>query len=250
MNAKTKLKLYFFDPKLDEEKYHSDFKSLVNEEIVAYSPLYTLRRQILFMSGIIPGIGEEIFHKTYLSAIIVSNIAVTGLAQLIYDKEKVSSKEYKDFYQKYFGKDPIQMLGLRVLRNGLEHNNFQLYSRLYKNNKFGTKNYFDDLIEYLSHQPDWSGIWRPEKELIEFLKVTFAMSANENWEIISTPSIQGYDKTKKYLLIQYRINPFLYIKRLESGIDAIRKVIISNKLLLEQFDRAITMDSWMKVYAE
>lgn len=248
MNFNEKLKLYFFNPEKEEEEYHAEYKKLTDDNIVAYSPLYLLRRQMLFLSGIITGIRKDIYHKTYLSAIIISSIVITGLVELIFDKEKITQEEYKQFYEKYFGVNVAQMIGLRILRNGLEHNNFQLYSRVYKNNKYGTKKQFDEMINYLSLQVEWNGIWRPDKESIDFFKITFALSENKKWQIVSKPSIQDYNKASGYLLIQYQINPFKYIEHLEFVINNISKEISSNRKLFRQFDQAITMDNWMKFY--
>ncbi|MDH4358947.1 MAG: hypothetical protein OEV37_03380 [Candidatus Berkelbacteria bacterium] len=249
MNLDEKLQLYFFDPKKDEVEYHAEYKKLSGSVIVAYSPLYLLRRQMLFLSGEIPGIKKSIYHKTYLSAIIISNIAVSGLAEIIYCKEKIKPEQYKQFYETYLGKDAMQMLGLRALRNGLEHNNFQLYTRVYKNNENNTGGMFKELIGYLSQSPEWNGIWRMEKRLVDFIKITFALSKSKEWNIVSKPEIQNFYKEEKYLLVQYKINPFRYIERLENGIEMIKGEIISSPRLTNHFSKKITVDNWMKVYS-
>lgn len=248
MKLKDKLFLYFFDPTKNEEIYSRHYRLLSKEAVVAYSPLYQLRRQTLLLSGKINGLKKNVLHIPYLSAIIISNISISSLAEVYYGRDKISVEEYECFYQQYLNKDPVQQLGLRTLRNALEHNNFQLFTRVHRNNKNGTKRFFNCLIEYLSNQNEWDEIWRPDKESIEFIKIGFALGKNPDWKIISSPAIQDYVMSKNYIRVLYQIDPFQLIDRIEAAIKSIGRDIRRDNQLLNQFDTVVSIDNWTKVY--
>jgi hypothetical protein len=237
---KDKLNLYFFDPKKDEDEYTAWFWKTTNQKkYKAYSPLYLLRRQILLLSGELIKFKPPIHQTPYFSAILLSNIAIIGLTELL--NYKKGARGYNDFYLKYLGKDPIQQLGLRTLRNALEHNNFQLFTRLEKN-KRATKKFFTEMLDYFKNSKD---INETELNEIESFKVYFKLIDDKGTAIITSPKIA--QKYGHYLLVEYRVRPFKYLKKLEKGIAKIHKEISEDRKLQELFDRTITIDNWMAV---
>jgi len=235
--------LYFFDPYADEDKYSQLFIELSGQgKSVAYSPLYLLRRHILILSGRIfnyKDVNPTIHHTPYFSAILISNIMITGLAELMgYDRD------YAGFYLKYLGKNQIQLIGLRVLRNSLEHNNFMLFSRLKKDARDrNIRHFFDTLSNYFLNGGQLSA---EQLNLIKHFKVAFNLSEEESREIVSNPRIR-IDLENEYALIKFTIRPFKFLQKLEQAVHNIKKEILQDEKLMKKFDTAITVDNWMHV---
>lgn len=244
MKIDHKLQLYFYDPYINEEEYSKTFRSLTGGDCVAYSPLYLLRRHILVLSGRLfeySKLAEPIFHTPYFSAILLSNIMITGLASLV----KLDGKQYPEFYLRYLGKNTTQLVGLRLLRNALEHNNFMLFTKIYKNNLHNTKEFYDHLVKYFISTGD---IKNSDSEKIDYFKVAFDLTEDYS-EIVSDPRI--YLRLRdKYALIKYQIRPFKFLERLEKAIPEIKKDIQNNDELFGRFDTSVTADNWMHVYSQ
>lgn len=236
MDFENKLSLYFFNPNRNEEEYSSSYRKITGEKIVAYSPLYILRRHILFMSGQLP---ENTKYKPYFSALILSNIAINGLLELLgYEKRE------NDFYIKYLGKNPQQVLGLKILRNTLEHNNFMLFTRLVESNR-KTGYYFRALFNYFKSKNE---IGNDERKWLKYFKVAFSLYESLGGVIVSLPMIEGRCQDKHYILARYKVAPFDYLRRFERMFENIKLDILNNKDLRERFDKTITTDNWMRVY--
>lgn len=236
MNCKDKLKLYFFNPYDDEEKYSSFYRSITDKNnIVGYSPLYMLRRHILFMSGQLP-INKD--YKPYFSAIILSNIAISGMLELLNYKKQEGEN---DFYNKYLGKNPIQVLGLKILRNTLVHNNFMLFIRLLKEDN-RTKYYYNSLLDYLEETGRI-----PDNSKIKTLKVAFNLYDSLKGNLVLPPEVERIYEKEEYALVRYFIAPFDYLKKFEQMFPIIKKDILHNHKLLKRFNEQITVDNWMGV---
>lgn len=231
---KNKFELYFFDPFKDEDKYSKLFKKFTKKENISYSPLYMLRRNILILSNKLNCFNKSIKQTPYFSAFILSNIAISGLKKLTH------CKDYKKFYLKYLGKDTMQYLGLRIFRNAIEHNNYQLYTRVYKNNKNLTGGFYKEIIEHVSYKQE------KKFENINFIKIAYSLSKLDNGKTVIGPDIEKeYDD---YILIRFRIDPFQYFDKFEEAIVKIVNEINSNDDLLSRFDKEIIIDNWMTVY--
>jgi hypothetical protein len=246
MELDKKLQLYFFDPKKDEEKYSQLFYKLSDQNTyVGYAPLYLLRRHILALSGKLFKYNElkqPIYHVPYFSAVLLANISITGLIELTNCYNPAAPKkdqyDFTGFYEKYFGKNEIQLVGLRLLRNALEHNYFQLFTRVYKNNKNNTKNFYDVIMNHVKLSP-------PVPH--ESLKVAFKLEEIPTGLFVKGPELERECLAEKYALVRYKIDPFRFLDKLEVAINVIHKEIKSDTGLSKRFDESVTADNWMKV---
>lgn len=239
MNTDEKLKLYFFDPQANEDVYTSIYQEITgNLTSTAYSPLYLLRRHILFLAGELP---ENRTYKPYFSAIILSNIAISGLRELF----GYTKKQENDFYSKYLGKDPAQVLGLKILRNTLEHNNYMLFSRI-RRDEPKTRYYFNQLLEYFTSN---NAISESQKLWLKYFKVSFTLHDATDGTIVFPPKIESTYESKGYMLIRYEIAPFAYLRRFEQMFATIISDISGSKKLKADFGKTITLDNWMNVYS-
>ena len=237
-----KIELYFFDPWKDEDKYTERFFQTNNTNTKAYSPLYLMRRQILLLSGkLIQFPAPPIWQTPYFSAILLANISIDGLRDL-------SKLSWKDFYKNYFNLDPIQHTGLRLLRNALEHNNFQLYHRVYNRtyqenkNKHG-KREFSEIDSYLKKNNKIG-----QKFNLKFFKVNFVLYSGDKKEIILPPKVDKvYNNSNRYALITFNVWPFEFLKQFEEATEEVKQEILSKENLKRYFDETITIDNWMKV---
>lgn len=246
MNLKNKFELYFFNPYDSEEEYSQKYFEITGPSAdVAYSPLYLLRRHILILSGRIfayKDLNPPVHHTPYFSAILISNIMITGLVKLM-----GYGRNYPGFYLKYLGKNEIQLIGLRVLRNSLEHNNFMLFSRLKKDARDrNIRHCFDTLSNYflINNQLNTEQL-----NILKHFKVAFNLSEEESREIVSNPRIR-IDLENEYALIKFTIRPFKFLQKLEQTVHDIKKEILQDEKLMEKFDTTVTIDNWMHVYKQ
>ena len=234
MNTKKKLALYFFDPLKSEEKYSQEFYHLSGQrEYKAYSPLYLLRRHMYIVSTPSKLAPNE---TPYLPALLLMQIAIEGMVKGLGYPES-----YEDFYLKYLNKDPIQQLGIRLFRNGLEHNNYQLYSRCGRDDPH-TRKQFSQLIEYFIENKKAD---KGELVSVDYFKVTFTLSPTESELIVEPPVIEK--KYNSYFLVRILIRPFHLLERFENGIKQLHKDVACNQRILNLFDKNITIDNWMKI---
>lgn len=240
MNYDEKLELYFFDPQKDEGEYTAAYQRISgNLKSTAYAPLYLLRRHILFLAA---ELSENRDYKgAYFSAIMLSNIAITGLLELLgYTRSREG-----DFYSKYLGKDLAQVLGLKILRNTLEHNNYMLFSRI-KSNERVTSYYYNQLLKYFVSNNEISD---SEKPWLKCFKVSFTLHDTTGGTIVFPPKIEKKYKDKGYMLVRYDIAPFAYLRRFEQMFPNILSDISSSKKLKDDFNKTVTSDNWMTVYS-
>lgn len=238
-----KIELYFFDPWKDEDKYTDRFFQINDVGLKAYSPLYLMRRQILLLSGkLIKFPAPPIWQTPYFSAVLVANIAIDGLKDLA----KVSGAA---FYKNYLELDLIQYVGLRTLRNALEHNNFQLYHRVYNglykgNKKKHGKGEFSEIDKYLKSNKKLN-----HRIKLKFFKVNYLLYDGSKKEIILPPKVDKIynNKSDKYALITFNIWPFEFLKQFEKAAEQIKQEIMNSESLKKHFDKTITIDNWMKV---
>ncbi len=241
-NIDKKLELYFFDPWKDENKYTERFFQINNTKTKAYSPLYLMRRQILLLSGkLIQFPVPPIWQTPYFSAILLANIAIGGLRDL-------SKLSWKVFYKNYFDLEPIQHTGLRILRNALEHNNFQLYHRVYNKaykenkNKHG-KREFNEIDNYLKKNKKIG-----QKINLKFFKVNFVLYSGDKKEIILPPKVDKVynNNSDRYALITFNVWPFEFLSQFEKATEEVKQNILHRESLKNYFDKSVTYDNWMK----
>lgn len=239
MENGNKLNLYFFDPLKDEEQYSSAYRTYALQSSgVHYSPLYLLRRHAAILSGKLfeyERLTPPIYHKPFLSAILLVHIAIADLIQFTQHKDKF---DYSVFYQDYFEKNEARYLGLRLLRNSLEHNNFQLFTRVYQNNKYGTKQSYNKILRLISTR----GLTPPES-----IKIFFSLSRRNTDYFIDGPNLLREDSRNKCALVHYAVDPLRFLAKFETVVEKIHEEIKSDPLLLKRFDEAITVDNWMHV---
>lgn len=241
-----KLELYFFDPQEDEDKYSKLFYKLSGQKnYVRYAPLYLLRRHILVLSDKLfkySDLEPPIHHVPYFSALLLANISITGLIELTHcynpDALEEDRYDYIGFYEKYFSKNLIQLVGLRSLRNALEHNNFQLFTRVYKDGKNQTKKSYDVIVKHIKLSSPITN---------ESLKVTFNLGEISTGLFVEGPYLADENLEKRYALIQYNIDPFRFLDKLEDAINKIYEEVKGDAILLKRFDGSVTVDNWMKV---
>ena len=150
-------------------------------------------------------------------------------------------QNYEEFYARYLNKDPIQMLGMRLLRNSLEHNNYQLFTRC-KNGDRQTGKSFTQLKKFLI---DSGQVTQTDCDSKDAIKVTFILSPKSEVMLVEPPTLTKQFQT--YLLVNFLIRPFQLIKKFNDGMVSIEGVITNNPALKKQFDESITVDNWMKV---
>lgn len=243
MKVEEKIELYFFDPWKDEDKYTESFFQINNKETTkAYSPLYLMRRQVLLLAGkLIKFPSPPIWQTPYFSAILMANIAIAGLKDLVKMKREAS------FYKRYLELDLVRYIGLRSLRNALEHNNFQLYHRLYKTPTKGTEERgkweFSKIDIYLKNNKKLN-----QQLKLNFLKLNYVLYEGNKSEIISQPNVDKIYNNRfgKYALITFHVWPFEFLERFENAVEEVKQTILNNERLKDYFNESITIDNWMK----
>ena len=242
MELKSKLKLYFFDPKLDEDKYTKLFHKYNGQNTYKkYAPLYLLRRQTLLLSGKLIKFPEPpIWQTPYFSAILLANIGISGIIELTEFKRNTEKEEhnYPRFYERYFGKDIVQLAGLRAFRNALEHNNFQLFTRAYRSDKNGTAKIYELIASSISLE---------NATEIDSIKIAFTLTRMEGANFVDGPVLENEYKNKKYAFVRYTIDPFRFLEKFEEAIMYIQKDVEKDSKLLKNFDESVTTDNWMHV---
>ncbi|MFA5889327.1 MAG: hypothetical protein WC857_03840 [Candidatus Paceibacterota bacterium] len=242
MNLEEKLELYFFDPTKGEEEYFKRFKECADIQI-SYAPLYLLRRQILLLTGKLITFPNPPIHQIpYFSAILLAHIAVKKMTMLSSGQDYVKYGDYILFYDKYLGMKPLDYVAARLLRNGIEHNNFQLYMRL----KADSAPMFREFARYFINNKLMT---RQQLKSVRNFNVTFAMiETGHTGAIVSPPELLKFDPELGIARIQFYIQPYLFLEAFEKGVQKVEKDIRASKELKENFDRAVIEANWMDVH--
>jgi len=236
MTNDEKLDLYFFDPLKDEKKYSQEyFKITGDRSVVFYSPLYLLRRHVLLLSGkLITFPKPPVYQLPYFSAIMLSNITITSLYQLS------ACCDYDEFYRLYLNKSEIQHLGLRCLRNSLEHNSYQLLTRVKRGRSSRTRRSYRKIKTFFDSDTrvDWS--------TIDHIKIVFELSSFSGYKIVKDPIIRKIHSN--YLLVLFTIDPFRFLAKVDDAAVSVSKDILSSDTLQAKFNRNIKSKNWIPVY--
>ncbi|MFA6391852.1 MAG: hypothetical protein WCW66_03840 [Patescibacteria group bacterium] len=243
MNLDEKLELYFFDPLSGEEEYFKRFKECTDIHI-SYAPLYLLRRQILLLTGkLITFPKPPIYQIPYFSAILLAHIAVKKMTMLASGLDYVRYSDYITFYDKYMGMKALDYVAARLLRNGIEHNNFQLYMRL----KADSAPMFREFARYFINNKIMT---RERLKSVRNFNVTFAMiETGHTGAIVSPPEILKFDAEQGIARIQFYIQPYLFLEAFEKGVQKVEQDIRSSEILKKNFDRAVIEANWMDVHS-
>lgn len=241
MELQEKIDLYFFDPWVDEKQYAKSYLA-VERPPKAYSPLYLMRRQILLLTGKLFDFPESLAGQIpYFSAMLLAHIAVKNLTILSSGKEFVKYNDYLHFYHKYLGLNPLQYVALRLLRNGIEHNNFQLIMRL----KGDRAPMYNELTSYFVGNLI---IDKKRMALSKYFKITFSVIEGDSEYIVSNPELVKFDDQGRYIIAHFKIQPFMFLDAFEKGIKIIKQNISASPNLQKHFDQSVNIGNWMRVY--
>jgi hypothetical protein len=242
MDLKDKLALYFFDPMKGEKEY-AKLYAVSSDSQISYSPLYLLRRQILLLTGkLIPFPNPPIHQMPYFSAILLAHIAVKRLTMLSSGKDYVKYKDYILFYKKYMGLNPLEYAAARLLRNGIEHNNFQLYMRL----KADSAPMFKEFAKYIIDNKVMS---EEQLTLVKNFNVTFAMvEKGYTGAIVSAPKLLNFDEKSGMARLRFHIQPYLFLEAFEWGVQKVKHDVGVSAQLQKHFDRIVVEENWMDVH--
>lgn len=242
MDLKGKLALYFFDPMKGEKEYAKQFAAST-DLLISYSPLYLLRRQILLLTGKLISFPNPPIHQMpYFSAILLAHIAVKRLTMLSSGKDYVKYKDYIVFYEKYMGLRPLEYAAARILRNGIEHNNFQLFMRLKADSAPMHREFAKYFIEHKVMSQD-------QLNKVRNFSVTFAMvEKGYTGAIVSEPELLNFDAESGIARVQFHIQPYLFLEAFEWGVQKVNHDVRASTQLQKHFDRIVTEENWMDVH--
>ncbi len=237
MDVADKLALYFFDPKKPESEYAQLYLKIAKPP-TAFAPLFLMRRQILLLAGTF---GEQARQdvSTHLPAFLLVHIAIKTATMLALGKTTVRYQDFLQFYKAYLGLEPIDYVGLRLLRNSIEHNNFQLFMRLKADNAA----MFQELKQYLIAQ---GGVSPSEFRSISYFKVAFSLYEKKDGPIVGPPHLHNASNTD-FGVIHFGIDPFAFLEAFERGVQKLKNDIVRSDQLTAFFDADITPDNWMRV---
>jgi hypothetical protein len=128
---------------------------------------------------------------------------------------------------------------VRLFRNALQHNFFQLVGRV-KKKKDNSKNkeyyFLKEYVESLGHEV---------KEKV-FFKINFVISDDKLIDFIT--KLGEVKNEDAYFLINIEINIFNYFNSLESALIELEIDIKNKKELTDRFLNNLKMKNWMKVF--
>ncbi|MBU0612472.1 hypothetical protein KKB10_00495 [Patescibacteria group bacterium] len=242
MDLQEKLALYFFDPTKGEEEY-AKLYSAGTDLPISYSPLYLLRRQILLLTGkLITFPNPPIHQMPYFSAILLAHIAVKKMTMLSSGKDYVKYSDYILFYRNYMGLRPLEYAAARLLRNGIEHNNFQLYMRLKADSAPMFREFAKSFIKNRIMSRDQLG-------KVRNFNVTFAMvEKGYTGAIVSPPELLKFDIESGIARVQFHIQPYLFLEAFEWGVQKVKHDVKVSPQLQKHFDRVVMEENWMDVH--
>jgi len=240
---KRRLKCFFFPGSSNRDEYIRVFNGQYPEENgrYAYSPLYLLRRDIYLFLRFNHFCGElKVDHIAHFPALLLADIVIEGLVFNITAQKAGEDKNETDFiyfYEKYFSFNEHERLITRQLRNALQHNFNQLIIRI--ENEGNQKKNFEIIKKYLEEKRG-SGI---DSE-INFFKLGYQLSPG----FPTVAEFGDYKTREKYFLVYVKVNPMLFLDRLEMAIHHLIDDIQSNNHLAISFLKNLTVDNWMKVF--
>lgn len=237
MEVKDKLDLYFFDPTGLESDYENKyFEIAIREQYIRKSPLYLMRRDIRLLTGQVSGVKRQKHDYPYYPALMVAVIVIDHLKGLL----RIEDDEI--FYKKYFEIDTNKAVGLKILRNGIVHNNYQLFHRVGNLSKKDKGYYYLLLQRYLiaSGQLSTEDVEDPNF----YFKVKFVIETNPGALMIQYPKLVNCRKEESHALVSYSIQPFLFLDRLDKIVNQIKEEILASQDLLSFFDETVTLDNW------
>lgn len=256
----NKIETYFFDPHKIRYEYIEVYKKnhrkrYKNEGRYRYSPLYYLRREILFLLARIPYIKDCVDSKKVefypvLTSYITIDIAIQGLMVDIYGLNRSllvqRTKDYckncncescvrnnlinetiqkekneldslvRKFLIEFMGVEKKQASLLKKLRNTLVHNFYKLIDR----NEKGEK------INYLVSD------FQPKNNLI--IKYNKKEVENTGGE--------------KYIIHEYKVYPLNYFELFGRGVSELKnKIQEKNSEERDTFDANIDLDTWITI---
>jgi hypothetical protein len=141
------------------------------------------------------------------------------------------------------GMKALDYVAARLLRNGIEHNNFQLYMRL----KADSAPMFREFARYFINNKIMT---RERLKSVRNFNVTFAMiETGHTGAIVSPPEILKFDAEQGIARIQFYIQPYLFLEAFEKGVQKVEQDIRSSEILKKNFDRAVIEANWMDVHS-
>lgn len=234
---------FFFSGSHSRDEYIQVFNSLYPEkrEYYAYSPLFLLRRDIyLFLKFDHFRDDLKVDHIAYFPALLLADIIIEGIVHNITaekDNKKKTDEYFKVFFDTYFSFNENERLIVRQLRNALQHNFNQLIIRV--KNKDRQKEYFETIKKHLENQ---KGIVIDKK--LDYFKLGYQLSP----EFTSVAEFGDYESREDHYLVGVKLNPKLFLDRLEIAINRLVDDIKNDDRLAVNFLKNLKVDNWMKVF--
>lgn len=238
-----RLECFFFDGSKNRDEYIREFNGRYPEKNgrYAYSPLYLLRRDIFLFLRLNHFSGAlKVDHIAHFPALLLADIIIEGLVFNITSQKAGKEKgnnDFREFYKRYFFLNEDESLITRQLRNALQHNFNQLIIRV--ENKGKEKNSFNLIKKYLV------GIKGStiDKE-VNYFKLGYQLSTA--FPVVA--EFGDYEVRDNYFLIYAKVNPMLFLDRLEMAIHRLIDDIQNDDRLSINFLKNLKVDNWMKVF--
>jgi len=222
MNNKQELidkniELFFFDPSRERDEFIEFYKSLNPDRVkkegnrYRYSPLFLVLKDARYCFAVGKEFNEcrEKLHEANFAGIILINIGFTNMVKKIFSGQlEKFAEQYMDIH------DSVELNGLRLLRNSLEHSFYGLFTYENRKNKDGED---------------------------EKVKVYFSLGFY-NFIIKKDP-----DWKRDYPSEMFMINPRKLFTQFESGCKKFKNDLLdhSNTKLRSQFTKYYDVDQWI-----